>query len=355
VIDIVPTILELTGIRAPVTVDGIRQRAIDGVSMAYSFDAAQAKAPSRRKTQYFEMLGNRAIYHDGWFANTKPINPPWSLGATLNPDVVNAYEWELYHLAEDWTQSRDLAGEQSNKLKELQQLFMSEAEKRQVLPLDNSLATRIVTPRPSVTAGRSEFTYSGPLTGIPLGAAPNLLATSYSITAEIEVPAADTSGIIATQGGRFGGWALYLLKGKPVFVWNLLDLRRMRWEAREALSPGKHTLGFDFKYEGLGFATLAYNDRSGLGHGGPGVLSVDGKQVATHQMPHTIPVTLQWDETFDIGSDTGTPVDDKDYEVPFAFGGKLARLTIKLDPPKLSPEDIKRLEAEAARSSASAK
>jgi arylsulfatase len=350
VIDIVPTILEATGIPAPVMVDGVAQKPIEGVSMAYTWDKTNANAPSRHRTQYFEMFGNRGIYHEGWYANTRPISPPWNLAATPNPDVVNSYEWELFDLREDWTQDNDLAATNPAKLREMQELFMVEAAKYQVFPLDNSLATRMVTPRPSVTAGRTVFTYSGELTGVPMGDAPQLLATSYTITADVEVPQGGAEGMIATQGGRFGGWGFYLLKGKPVYVWNLLDLKRVRWEGTEALSPGRHTLEFDFKYDGLGFATLAFNNRSGLGQGGTGVLKIDGKVVATQKMEHTIPVILQWDETFDVGADTGTPVDDRDYQVPFRFTGKLAKLTLGIDRPQLTPEDERRLMQEAQRS-----
>ncbi|WP_243313422.1 arylsulfatase [Fundidesulfovibrio agrisoli] len=343
VIDIVPTILEVAGIQAPETVDGIKQKPIEGVSLAYTFDKANAKEPSRHKTQYFEIFGNRGIYNDGWYANTTPISPPWKLGATPNPDVEHAYKWELYDLTKDWTQNRDVAAANPEKLKQMQALFMDEAKKYQVLPLDNSLAARMVTPRPSVTAGRNLFTYSGTLTGIPMGDAPSLIAASYTITAEVEVPQGGGEGILATQGGRFAGWGFYLLQGKPVFTWNLVDLERVRWEGKDALTPGKHTLTFDFKYDGLGFATLAFNDMSGLGRSGTGTLKVDGKVVASQKMERTIPVILQWDETFDIGSDTGTPVDDKDYQVPFAFTGKIKKLTVKIDRPKLTPADEKRL------------
>jgi arylsulfatase A-like enzyme len=349
VIDVAPTILEATGVRAPEMVDGIAQRPIEGVSMAYTFDKANAQAASPRKTQYFEMLGNRGIYHDGWYANTVPISPPWVLTATPNPDVMNAYKWELYELSKDWTQSNDLAAKHPEKLKELQEAFIVEATKYRVFPLDNSMAARMISPRPSLTAGRDQFTYSGELTGIPMGAAPSLLNASYTIKADIEIPAADAEGVIATQGGRFGGWGFYLLKGKPVFLWNMLDLRRIRWEGNAPLAPGKHTLEFAFKYEGLGEGTLAFNDRSGLGHGGPGTLKVDGQVVSSHKMEHSLPVILQWDETFDIGADTGTPVDDNDYQVPFKFTGKLANLTLKIDRPKLSPADEKRLAEESRR------
>jgi arylsulfatase len=349
VIDVVPTILEATGVAAPAAVDGIPQKPIEGVSMAYTWDKANANAPSARKTQYFEMFGNRGIYHEGWYANTRPINPPWNLGATPPTDVMNAYKWELYDLSKDWTQSNDLAAANPAKLKEMQEVFLQEAAKYQVFPLDNSLATRMVAPRPSLAAGRTEFTYLRPLTGIPMGDAPQTLGTSYRIRAEIEVPQGGGEGMLVTQGGRFGGWGFYLLKGKPVYVWNLLDLKRVRWEGAEALAPGKHVLEFEFKYDGLGFATLAFNDTSGVGRSGTGVLKVDGKVVATQKMERTIPITLQWDETFDVGSDTGTPVEDRDYKVPFRFNGKLARLTLSLDRPKLTPADEQRLMQAAKR------
>jgi arylsulfatase len=187
------------------------------------------------------------------------------------------------------------------------------------------------------------------VTGIPHGDAPFLLDASYTITAEVEIPQGGAEGMINTNGGRFGGYGFYLLKGKPVFLWNLFDYKRVRWEAPEALSPGKHTVEFDFKYDGLGLATLAFNNVSGIGRGGTGVLKVDGKEVATQKMEHTIPIILQWDETFDIGADTGTPLDDKDYQVPFKFTGKLNKLTIKIDRPKLTPADEKLLMQESRR------
>jgi arylsulfatase len=342
-----------------VSVDGIAQKPIEGVSMAYTWDRTNANAPTTHHIQYFEMLGNRGIYRDGWYANTRPILPPWQLASTPPTDVMNAYKWELYDLTQDWTQDNDLAASNPAKLREMQELFMVEAAKFQVFPLDNSLATRLATPRPSVTASRNVFTYSGHLTGIPLGDAPQLLNTSYTITAEVEIPEARAMGLgapqagdgmIATQGGRFAGWGFYILKGKPVYVWNLLDLKRVRWEGAEALTPGKHTLEFDFKYDGLGFATLAFNNMSGIGRGGTGVLKVDGRVVATQTMERTIPLILQWDETFDVGSDTGTPVDDGDYQVPFRFTGKLRKVTIRVQPRSLTPAEEELLRREGQRS-----
>lgn len=359
VIDIVPTILEATGIQVPVSVDGIAQKPIEGVEMTYNWDKAKAAAPTTHRTQYFEMFGNRGIYHDGWYANTRPINAPWNLASVLPTDVMNGYKWELYDLTKDWTQDKDLAAANPARLKEMQELFMMEAAKYQVFPLDNSLATRMVTRRPSVTAGRNVFTYSGELTGIPMGDAPQLLNTSYTITADVEMPEARQlglgaaqpgDGMLATQGGRFAGWGFYVLKGKPVYVWNLLGLKRVRWEGQEPLSPGRHTLEFDFKYDGLGFATLAFNNMSGIGRGATGVLKVDGKVVATQAMERTIPLTLQWDESLDVGADTGTPVDDRDYKVPFRFTGKLHKVTIRVQPRTLTPTEEELLRREGGRS-----
>ncbi|MEX0676980.1 MAG: sulfatase-like hydrolase/transferase [Pirellulales bacterium] len=344
-IDIVPTILELTGIQAPEMINGIAQKPIQGVSMAYTFDKANANAASRHRTQYFEMMGVRAIYHDGWIASTTPLRAPWDLTGAVTNDPANGFKWELYDLAKDWTQNNDLASSNPAKLKELQELLWVEAAKFQVLPLDASVAARLLAPRPNLTAGRTMFTFSGGLTGIPHGDAPSLLDTSYTITAQVEIPPGGAEGVLLTEGGRFGGFGFYVLKGKPVFLWNLLDLERIRWQGSQSLSPGKHELAFDFKYEGQGLAAGPL----GIGKGGTGVLKVDGKEVARKKMARTIPLILQWDETFDVGADTGTPVDDNDYHVPFKFSGKLAKLTVKLEPPKLSPQDEKLLKEQGRR------
>ena len=350
VIDIVPTLLEVTGIRAPEAVDGVPQRPIEGVSMAYSFARANANVPSKRHTQYFEMMGVHAIYHEGWIASTTPLRPAWVTMGPVVQDPATAFQWELYDLSKDWTQNHDLAASQPAKLKELQDLFWQEAQKYQVLPLDASVATRLITPRPSVTAGRTKFSYSGALTGVPQGDSPSLLDTSYTIKAEVVIPAGGAEGMILTSGGRFGGYGFYLLKGKPVFLWNMVGLERPRWEGPAPLSPGKHTLEFAFKYDGLGIGTLAFNSMSGIGRSGTGVLKIDGKTVATQKMARTLPLILQWDETFDVGSDTGTPVDDVDYQVPFAFTGELKKLTLTIDRPKLTAADEKRLREEGQRS-----
>jgi arylsulfatase len=351
-IDIVPTILEATGVRAPNVVDGIKQSPIEGVSLAYTFNKANAKAPSKHKTQYFEMMGDHAIYHDGWIASTKVMRPPWDTMGPVSQDPAS-FPYELYDLTKDWTQFDNVAAKNPAKLKEMENRFWAEAKKYQVLPLDATVATRLITPRPSITAGRNVFTYAGELTGTPNGDAPSILNASYNFKTEVEVPQGGAEGMIVTQGGRFGGYGFYVLKGKPVFLWNLVGLKRLRWESPEALAPGKHTLEFDFKYDGLGMGTLAFNNMSGIGRSGTGVLKVDGKEVASQKMERTLPLILQWDENFDVGADTGTPVDDQDYQTPFKFTGKLYKLTLTIDRPQLTPEDIKKLEAAQRNNKAS--
>jgi arylsulfatase len=342
-IDITPTILEATRIPAPVMFSGVAQKPLEGVSMAYTFDKANAKAPSKRETQYFEMFGNRAIYHDGWIAATPPPQPPWLMGTAKMPEVVNGYKWELYNLNEDYSENNDLAAKNPDKLRNMQELFLMEAQKYQVFPLDNSILQRVTTARPSATAGRTEFTYSGEMSGIPDSGAPSLLDKSYSLTAEVEVPAGGGEGMINTLGGRFGGYGLYLLKGKPVFAYNLLAVEHFRWEGTESLTPGKHTIMFDFKYDGLGF-----------GMGGTGALSVDGKEVARKTIPHTSPFLMTIDETFDVGVDTRTGVDDNDYQLPFRFTGTINKLTIKLVPPvrTAAEEDLMKQKTQEATNAA---
>nr|QIP10127.1 arylsulfatase [Bradyrhizobium symbiodeficiens] len=339
VIDIVPTILEATRIPQPETINGIKQSPVEGVSMAYTWDKANGNAATRHATQYFEMLGNRAIYKDGWVAATTPATIPWELSTKTPPDVITGYNWELYNVNEDPTQFNDLASQLPDKLKQLQDAFYAEARKYNVLPLDNSSLSRWNTPRPSLTAGRTVFNYSGELTGVPASAAPSILNKSYTITAEVDVPEGGAEGMIVTEGGRFGGYGLFLSKGdfgvghgRVVFLYNLLDLKRTMWEGPE-LESGKHTIVFEFKADG-----------PGLGKGGTGVLSVDGKIVAKNSLEHTTPITFPEDETFDIGRDTRTGVAllEYRYDPPFKFTGKIDKLTVKLEP--FTPEQI----AEAA-------
>ena len=345
VIDVLPTILEAAGIKAPEMVDGIKQKPIEGTSFAYTFDAKNAKAPGRHKKQYFEMMGQWALYDDGWFMSTKVDRAPWDAFGAANDDPLNNQVFQLYNLKNDFSQTQDLAAKNPQKVTAMRAMFLEEAKKYQVLPLDGSVAARVIAPRPNITAGRTEFVYTRPMVGLPQGDSPLLLNTSYTITADIEVPAGGAEGMLLTSGGRFAGYGFYLLKGKPVFLWNLLDLERLKWEGDEVIPPGRHTVEFDFKYDGLGVGTLVYNSFSGLGRPGTGTLKVDGKVVATKKMEKTLPIILQWDESFDIGSDTLTGVNDADYRPPFTFTGKLNKLTVKVDRPQLSPADIKTLQA----------
>jgi hypothetical protein len=345
VIDIVPTLLEATGIPAPVMVDGVAQKPIEGVSLAYTFDKANASAPPPHHTQYFEMLGVQGLYNDGWMLSAVPIRAPWQLESKAVQDPASAFKFELYDLGKDWTQYTDVAAANPRRVQEMRDLMFGEFAKYQVLPLDASAATRFVTPRPSAAAGRTVFTYSGSTVSIPNGNQPSLLNTSYTITADIDVPQGGADGMIVTEGGRFVGYGLYLEKGKPVFTYNLLDLKRTRWEGPETLAPGKHKIVYDFKYDGLGEATLAYNNLSGVGRGGTGTLTVDGNEVSTQKVERTLPLVLPLDQTFDIGAAGPTPLDDRDYQVPFPFTGKIDKVTIAVDRPKLTPEDIKKFEA----------
>ena len=399
VIDIVPTILEATGIPTPDALNGIKQRPMDGVSMAYTWDTVNANASTRHTTQYFEMLGNRAIYNDGWIAATTPATLPWELSSAPPPDVITGYKWELYNVAEDPTEFNDLAAKMPDKLKQMQDIFYAEAKKHDVLPLDNTSLARWNAPKPNLTAGQKVFTYSGVLTGVPNSGAPSILNKSYTITAEVTIPEGGAEGMIVTDGGRFGGYGLFLSRGfnwwfkahllrnlglgllafglllvwrgrsknwsrpkmimsyivvifgsllvvavvttrmigigrgKPVFLYNLLDLKRTTWVGPE-LSTGKHTIFFDFKSDG-----------PGLGKGGTGVLSVDGKEVARNSMEHATPITFPEDETFDIGQDTRTGIAllEYRYEVPFKFTGTINKVTFNLEPEQLTAEERKQL------------
>ena len=335
IIDVVPTILEAAGVKAPTTVDGIAQKPIEGVSMVYTFAKANANAPSSRDTQYFEMVGNRAIYHDGWIAATTPPAAPWLLGTGKLPDLETGYNWELYDTTKDYSEFDDLAAKMPDKLKEMQALFKTEAARNGVYPMDNSGFARAMTPRPSATAGKTEFTYVGENVGIPVGNAPSILDRDYTIIADVTIPEGGAEGMIVTLGGRFGGYGLYLLKGKPVFDYNFLDLKQTRWEGgvtgedlfARPLAPGKHRIVFDFRYDG-----------PGLAKGGTGVLSVDGHELSKKTIEHTIPLLMSVDETFDVGADTRTPVDDS-YEVPFRFTGTIDKLTFNLGPSQVKESD----------------
>jgi arylsulfatase len=341
VIDIVPTIYEATEIKPPVIMDGVKQKPLDGASLVYTFK--NANAPTRHPVQYFEMFGNRAIYKDGWMASTTPLRLPWvTVGFEPNPDD---FKWELYNISEDFSQANNLAEKNPEKLKELQAAFDVEAKKYNVYPLDSSFATRADPAiRPSLTRGRQEFTYYPGMIRIPEGSAPNFKNQSWAVAAEVTIPASSGSGVLATMGGRYGGWALLIVDGQPQFVYALSNQpeHKFRVASGQALSPGNHVVRFAFKYDG-----------GGLGKGATGTLFVDGKQVAQGRIPRTVPIRFSLDETFDIGEDTGTPVvEDYVDKMPFAFTGTLKKFVVVLEPQKLSPEERQRLLREEAQASA---
>jgi arylsulfatase len=322
VIDITPTIYEALGITSPAMLDGVAQSPIEGVSMLYSLDSAQA--PSHRRTQYFEMLGNRALYHDGWVAATIPKRLPWQPTAPPDASDPMSFAWELYHVAEDFSEANDLAAANPGKLRELQDLFWAEAARYNVLPLSSTFVERVdPSIRPSLTRGRTTFTYSPGMIRIPEGATPDMKNRSYSVEADVEIPRGGTTrGVLATQGGRFGGWALLVLDGRPVFVHALSNQAQHKYRiaSSQRLAPGRHKVRFEFTYEG-----------GGMGRGGTGSLLVDGQQVAQGRIERTVARRFSLDETFDVGEDTGTPVvEDYVRLMPFRFTGTLHRLTIAL-------------------------
>jgi arylsulfatase A-like enzyme len=342
VIDIVPTILQATGIDAPEMLNGVRQKPMEGVSMVYTFD--DASAPSRHKTQYFEITANRAIYQDGWIASTTPVRLPWqTTGKAPDPDE---FPWELYNTAKDFSQSKDLAQQYPDKLRDLQALFLSEARKYNVLPLDSSFTERgDPTKRPNPQRGVKDFTYYPGMIRIPEANSPYVKNRSFRISADVEIPQGGAEGVLATQGGRFAGWALLMLDGKPGFVYAYSNQDgalyahqgndKTRIVGREKLAPGKHTIVFDFAYDG-----------GGIGKGGTGTLTVDGKKAAEGRIAQTTPLPkYSLDESFDVGEDTGTPViDEYDAKMPFQFTGTLERIQIHLAPMKLTSAQADEIE-----------
>ncbi len=328
VIDVMPTVLEAAGLEQPTFVDGIQQEPVEGVSMVYAFD--DAKAPSPHTTQYFEMFANRAIYDNGWVAATTPTTPPWvSVAEAVDP--IDGYDWELYNLEQDFSQSQNLAASNPEKLRELQRLFYIEAVKYNVLPLDNSKVERLdVTNRPSNIRGLKEFTYYDGMVRIPEGSAPDLKNKSFGISAVVEVPEGGAEGVLMTQGGRFAGLGLYFLEGRPVFHYNLAGVERYTVAGADKVGPGRHVVTLDFNYEG-----------GSVGKGGQATLTVDGKKVASEKLPRTIAFRMSLDETLDIGEDTGTPVSE-DYRVPFDFTGKLEKVTINISKATLTEEQLQK-------------
>jgi arylsulfatase len=340
VIDILPTILEATGLPAPNLVNGVKQDPIEGVSMAYAFD--KAAEPSQHTTQYFEMFANRAIYDNGWVATTTPTTPPWVSIAKTTTDPIDGYEWELYNVAEDFSQAKDLSKANPDKLRELQRLFYIEAVKYNVLPLDNTKVERLdVNNRPSNIRGLKEFTYYDGMIRIPEGSAPDLKNKSFGISAAVEIPDGGAEGLLMTQGGRFAGVGLYMLDSRPVFHYNLAGVERYSVSSPDKLTPGRHVVTLDFNYDG-----------GGIGKGGQATLSVDGKKVASEKLPKTIGYRMSLDETLDIGEDTGTPVSE-DYSVPFKFTGKLDKVTINISEQELTEEQLQNYREQRARGATS--
>jgi len=335
VIDIAPTILEAAHLPEPKSVNGTLQTPIEGVSLAYTF--ADAKAPSPHTTQYFEIFGNRAIYNDGWLAGTVH-RAAWEFKVRrpLEEDI-----WELYDTRADFSLANDLAAKNPGKLKELQDLFLKEAVKYSVLPLDDRTLERLnaaLVGRPDLMAGRTSLTVHQGMTGMSENVFLNVKNQSHTITAEVDIP--DTAnGAILAQAGRFGGWSLYLTDGKPTYTYNWLGLQRYTLAAEQALPAGKATIRFEFAYDG-----------GGLGKGGVGTLLVNGKNVATGRIEQTQCCAFSADEGADVGADEGTPVTEA-YKVPFKFTGKIAAVIVELKAMKKADND----DAEQARKAAALK
>jgi arylsulfatase len=312
VIDIAPTVYEIAKLPAPKMVNGIAQDPIEGTSLAYSFD--DAKAPEKHKVQYFEMFGNRGVYEDGWFART--IHRPAWLQKPLHPLLED--QWELYNTNEDFSLSNDLAEQNPDKLKEMQTLFMQEAEKYHVLPLDDRLLERTnaeLMGRPTVMGKRTSVTYGEGMKGMGVDIFIDLRNKSYSITSEVAVDAKG-NGVIVCQGGRFGGLSLYMKDGKPAFSYNYLGMESTQIMAPEALKPGNYKLVYDFKYDG-----------GGMGKGGIGTLYVNDKKVAEKRLEKTQPGLFSVDDLADVGVDDGTHV--ADYGKSSKFSGKIEYVTIE--------------------------
>ncbi|MGH9262444.1 MAG: arylsulfatase, partial [Acidimicrobiales bacterium] len=318
VIDVAPTVLETAGLPEPTMVNGTRQRPMDGVSMVYSFDDAQAK--DRRTTQYFEMFGNRAIYHDGWVAATRH-SIPWLL--TQNPPL-DQDRWELYNVAEDFSQANDLAAQNPAKLKELQDVFMREAVRNNVLPIDDRRVERFdaaIAGRPDLLGPRTSMTLYEGMTGITENAFISTKGRSYTVTAEIEVPAGGAGGVIIAQAGRFGGWSLYMKGGRVHEVYNFGGLQRTTVSSPRALAPGRHTVRYEFAYDG-----------GAPGSGGVSRLFVDGQRVGEARVPRTMPFMFSGDEGVDVGTDNETPVTEEYREGDNRFTGRIIKVTVEAQP-----------------------
>jgi arylsulfatase len=296
-IDLVPTILEAAGIPAPIQVNGIEQQPMHGVSMAYCFD--NAEAAERRETQYFEVVCNRGVYHKGWMAVTRH-SVPWLFGAEL--PALDDDVWELYDTTSDWTQAHDLAAEHPDKLAALQRLFLIEAVKYGVLPLDDRRIERFnpeIAGRPLVK-GPSQLFFGG-MGRVTENTVLNLKNKSYTVTADVDIPRSGAEGVIVAQGGAFAGWSLYLHEGVPTHCYNLLGLVQVKAKGTEPLTPGHHQVRVEFTYDG-----------GGLAKGADTVLFTDGIEVGKARQEASIPMIFSGDETLDLGVDHGTSVSD-DY------------------------------------------
>jgi arylsulfatase A-like enzyme len=318
VIDVMPTILDVAGIPEPTTVDGIAQKPIEGISMRYTFN--DADAADRRRLQYFEMVGNRGIYHEGWMAVTRH-GTPWEMVGTGRRDYDDDV-WELYDTNVDWSQARDISAEHPAKLRELRQLFLIEAARYNVFPLDDRMTEREnpkEAGRLDLHGDRDTITFYGPGLRLTEETAPNVKNRSYTITALVDIPADGATGVIVAQGGRFGGWSLYVSDGRLSHAYNYFGLHVHKVTAPAALPEGRHELRFDFSYQG-----------GGVGRGGTGVLQVDGEKVAEGEIDATIPYYFAFDETFDIGGDRATPVADDYPTADNTFTGKLHWVRVDL-------------------------
>jgi arylsulfatase len=319
VIDVVPTIYELTGITAPRELNGVQQAPIEGISFAYTFDDAKAKG--RRTTQYFELVVNRGIYHDGWMASALSF-PPWEANrGAFDPDKQ---KWELYNIDQDFSQANDVAQANPEKLRQLEDLWWVEAAKYNVLPLDWRGVIRFNSEamgRPSLIAGRTKLTYFPGMIALPLGSAPPMLNKSWTITADIEVPDG-ANGMIVTEGGIQGGFGLYLRDGKPTFVYNLLGVDRPTFAAKDPLPKGKTKLVVNFAYDG-----------GGMAKGGTITMTANGNKIAAGRLERTVPIQFSLGEGLDIGLDGGSPVDFT-YKLPFNFTGTVEKVEIDLAPKK---------------------
>jgi arylsulfatase len=318
VIDVAPTILEAAGLPEPKVVNGVSQAPIEGVSMRYTF--GDASATDRHLTQYFEMYCNRAIYSDGWLAGTVH-GAPWETDkprATLDND-----KWELYDTRVDFSLADDLARKHPEKLKEMQELFMKEAVKYNVLPLDDRKLERFnaaLVGRPDLMAGRMSLTVYEGMTGMSENVFINTKNRSHTVTAEVQLPQGGAEGVILSQAGRFGGWSLYLKDGKPTYAYNFLGLRRFTIAAQQGVPAGKATIRYEFAYDG-----------GGIGKGGTGTLFVDDMKVAEGRIDHTQAMVFSVEEGVDVGEDGETPVvEDYGIPAPYKFTGKIDRVTIDL-------------------------